>query len=109
MREAVDQEHHDLASEILISLEADTYHPEVTRLRRRIDQSMREKAVRGHIESARQRFEVREYELALQWVQKVLDLDAANPEALGLKDDIENRRRTQQIDEWLTLARQHVF
>ena len=35
----------DLASEILANLEAETYHPEVIRLRRQIDQTARERTI----------------------------------------------------------------
>lgn len=38
----------------------------------------------------------------------MLDLDPSNPEALGLKSEIEIRSRQRQTDRWVTLARQHI-
>ncbi len=107
-RQAVDTGDFELASDIVSTVEAETYHPEVVRLRRKIDKSVREGKVRKHLASARQRFDVEEDELALERVQAVLELDASNPEALGLKAEIENRSRRRQIDRWVALARQHL-
>ena len=107
-RQAVDTGDFELAADIVSTVEAETYHPEVVRLRRKIDKSVREGKIRKHLASARQRFDVEEDELALERVQAVLELDASNPEALGLKAEIENRSRRRQIDRWVALARQHL-
>lgn len=107
-RQAATAGDYQLAGEIVRTLESETYHPEVLQLRRKIDRLIREERIQEHLSSARQRFDVEEDELALERVQTVLDLDPANPEALGLKSEIEIRSRQRQTDRWVTLARQHI-
>jgi len=60
------------------------------------------------LQSAKLRFEDEEYQLALGKVGEVLQLDASNRDALELKNDIEKKRNSDQISNWLRIANQHI-
>ncbi len=99
----------EFASEILSELEEEgQLHPAIRSLRNRLDTTVRERTITQLIDSARRRLADNEYQLALQKVQEVLQLDPRHAGALGLKADIESRRSTDQIDGWVRLARQHL-
>jgi eukaryotic-like serine/threonine-protein kinase len=100
---------YQFASEIVTELEAEgNLDPQLTLLRTQVDQVVRQRTISQLLESARARFEEDEDPLALQKIQEVLQLDANNAAALGLKSKIEDRRSERQVDKWLRLARQHV-
>jgi serine/threonine protein kinase len=80
---------------------------EITILRDKTEQAARARTIYQFIESARTRMEEGEYPLAMQNVQRVLDLDPANVDARGMKKDIEQRRTAAQVEKWLEIAHQH--
>jgi len=100
---------YDFASEVLSGLEAEGYlHPDMEPLRRQINQSVRSKTIHQLLESARRGFEEEEYQLALQKLQEVFQIEPNHSDALALKADIENKRSTEQITQWIKLAQQHL-
>ena len=99
----------EFANEILSELEEEgQLHPGIRGLRNQLDQTVRERTLVQLMESAKRRLEDNEYQLALQKVQEMLQIDPRHPGALGLRADIESRRSTEQIDGWVRLARQHL-
>ena len=60
------------------------------------------------LDTARRCFEGQEYQLALQKVQDVLNLDSTNTEARSLQGEIENKRSSDQIEDWCRIALQHL-
>lgn len=105
---ALSESDYQLAIDILDELESEgNIDPEMPLLRMRAEQATRSKAIYQLIQSARTRMEEEEYPLALQNVQRVLDIDPANIDALALKNDIERQRSASQIEKWLQIARQH--
>ena len=106
---AFEQADHQFAAEILGELEAEGHiDHDMTVLRLKVDQAMRQKRIQQLLESARTRMEGQEYPLALQKVQEALELDATNAGALSLKSEIEEKRSAGKIEDWLSLARQHL-
>ena len=99
----------DFAGEVLSGLESEGYsHPDLAPLRREIDRSLREKTIGTLLESARRCFREDEYQLALQKIQEVLQIDPRQTDALTLQTDIENKRSAEQIGKWMALAQQHL-
>lgn len=106
---ALEESEYELASEILAELEAEGWqHPNMRTLRQQIDQAVRTSTIRQLLESARRRFREEEYQLALEKVHQVLQIDPTDHDALELRAGIESKRTTQQIDNWLKLAQQHL-
>ncbi len=106
---AFEQGDYQFATEILSELEAEGhFDPDMTRLRRQIDNASRRKQIMQLIESARRRMEEEEYPLALQKIQEVLQLEPDNADALALRKQVERGSHQRQIDEWIKLARQHL-
>jgi serine/threonine-protein kinase len=106
---AFEQADHQFAAEILGELEAEGHiDHDMTVLRLKVDQALRQKRIQQLLESAKTRMEGQEYPLALQKVQEALELDATNVSALSLKSEIEEKRSAGKIEDWLGLARQHL-
>jgi serine/threonine-protein kinase len=106
---AFEQADYQFATEILGELEAEGHiDHDMTVLRLKVDQAMRQKRIQQLLESARTRLEGQEYPLALQKVQEALELDPTHAGALGLKSEIEEMRSAGKIEDWLSLARQHL-
>jgi serine/threonine-protein kinase len=106
---AFEQADYQFAAEILGELEAEGHiDHDMTVLRLKVDQAMRQKRIQQLLESARTRMEEQEYPLALQKVQEALELDATNTSALSLRSEIEEKRSEGKIEDWLSLARQHL-
>lgn len=106
---AFEQGDFQFASEILSELEAEGHiDPAISALQRQIEQTMRQKTVAQLLRGARTRLEEREYPLALQKLQEVLQLDPENAEALNLRSSLEGRRTEEKIEDWFRLARQHI-
>jgi tetratricopeptide (TPR) repeat protein len=106
---AFEQADYQFAAEILGELEAEGHiDHDMTVLRLKVDQAMRQKRIQQLLESAKTRMEGQEYPLALQKVQEALELDATNASALSLKSEIEEKRSAGKIEDWLNLARQHL-
>jgi serine/threonine-protein kinase len=106
---AFEQADYQFAAEILGELEAEGHiDHEMTMLRLKVDQALRQKRIQQLLESAKTRMEGQEYPLALQKVQEALELDATHSGALGLKNEIEEKRSSGKIEDWLSLARQHL-
>ena len=100
---------YDFASEVLTGLEAEGYlHPDMEPLRRQINQSVRTKNIRQLLENARRCFEEEEYQLALQKLQDVFQIEPNHPDGMALKADIEYKRSAEQITQWVKLAQQHL-
>jgi serine/threonine protein kinase/outer membrane protein assembly factor BamD (BamD/ComL family) len=100
---------YDVASEILGQLEEEGYlHPAVNELRRQVDQALRNRDIRQFLETARRFAAQDEYTLALQKVQDALQLEPGGPEALELRSEIEAKRSSAQIGNWLSLAQKHL-
>lgn len=97
------------ASEILTELEAEgNVDPEITLLRAQIEEAVKQKRIRQLFEGAQTRIEQDEIPLALDKLREVLELDPGNGEALAMRRRIEEQRNTQQISDWMRLARQHL-
>jgi serine/threonine-protein kinase len=106
---AFEQADYQFAAEILAELEAEGHiDHDMTVLRLKVDQALRQKRIQQLLESAKTRMEGQEYPLALQKVQEALELDATNAGALNLKNEIEEKRSAGKIEDWLSLARQHL-
>src|SRR5262245_8778175 len=106
---ALEDSQYDIAGEILGQLEEEGYlHPSVSELRRQVDQALRSRDIRQFLDSARRFMAQEEYTLALQKVQDALHLEAGNAEALKLRTEIEAKRSSQQIGNWLSLAQKHL-
>ena len=106
---AFEQADHQFAAEILGELEAEGHiDHDMTMLRLKVDQALRQKRIQQLLESAKTRMEGQEYPLALQKVQEALELDATNASALSMKNEIEEKRSAGKIEDWLNLARQHL-
>ncbi len=99
----------DFASEILTALETEGYiDPEISLLRNKIDQSVRQRKIRQLLETARTRVEQDEIPLALEKLLEVLEIDPENTDALALRSSIEHQRNERQIESWMALARRHL-
>jgi eukaryotic-like serine/threonine-protein kinase len=99
----------DFAGEVLSGLESEGYsHPDLAPMRREIDRSLREKTIGTLLESARRCFREDEYQLALQKIQEIIQIDPRQTDALTLQTDIENKRSAEQIGKWMALAQQHL-
>lgn len=97
------------AADILGELEAEGHlDASITNLRRQVDTAVRNRSMAQLIDTARARMEEEEYPLALQKVHEVLQFDPEHAEALSLQSKIESRRTEGDIDEWFSLARQHI-
>ena len=108
-KKAFEQGELEFASEIVGELESEALlHPDIVDLRKQIDNATRQKSIQLLLDTARRRFSEDEYQLALQKIQEVLNLDPSNTDAHALKGDIENKRSTAQIDDWFKLAWQHM-
>lgn len=109
VEKALEASQFEIAGEILGEVEEEGYlHPSVNELRRQVEQALRNRDIRQFLESAR-RFEAQEeYGLALQKVQDALQLESTNAEALELRSEIEAKRSSQQIGNWLNLAQKHL-
>jgi serine/threonine protein kinase len=106
---AFEQGDYQFADEILSELGAEGHiDPQMSLLRRQLDQAVRQKRVMQLLESARTRYEEKEYPLALQKVEEVLQLESDNASALALKKDIEDRKTEEKIEDWFRLVRQHI-
>lgn len=109
VRKALEQGELEFANEIISELESEALlHPELGSLRKSTNDAIRSRDIQQLLETARRRFEEEEYQMALQKVQEILNLDSSNMEAHSLRGDIENKRSSRQIDDWLRLARQHL-
>ena len=99
----------DFAAEITRELRSESYlSPEIDRLDTEIAHTIRTKSVKQLLETAQRRFEEKEYVLALQKVQEVLNFDPQNTEAHTMKASIEGKRGAAQVEDWFRLAHQHV-
>ena len=109
VEKALADQEYEFANEVLVELEEEgQLHPAIRSLRSRLDQTLRDRTITQLMESARRRLGENEYQLALQKVQEVLQIEPRHPGALELRADIESRRSTEQIDGWVRLARQHL-
>lgn len=108
-RKALDSGDLDDAAEIVTELDAENYlTPEIGELRKQIEGLLRAKTVKQLLETARRRFDEREYVRALQKIQEILNIDPDNTDAFTLKGAIESKRSATQIEDWLRLATQHL-
>jgi serine/threonine protein kinase len=90
---ACEQDDYEFASELLAELEGEgRLDPKITRLRREIDQALRQGRLRKLLHASRRFLEAGEYPPALRKVQEALEADPENPEALALKSQIETAR-----------------
>jgi len=106
---AFEQADYQFAAEILAELEAEGHiDRDMMMLRAKVDQALRQKRIQQLLESAKTRMEGQEYPLALQKLQEALELDASHAGALSLKNEIEEKRSAGKIEDWLSLARQHL-
>jgi serine/threonine protein kinase len=106
---AFERAEYKFATEILDELEGEGYiDPEITMLRRQVEEAGRQTNAKQIVESARRFYEEEEYSLSLRKIQEALELDPTYSDALSLKNEVERNRRTKQVDEWLELGRQHL-
>lgn len=106
---ALSSSEYEFASEILTEMESEGHvHPEIRPLRKQIDQANRNRTIRQLLDSAERRLKDDEYQLALEKIHQVVQIDPRHPDALRMKTDIEAKRSSQQIDNWLQLASDHL-
>jgi eukaryotic-like serine/threonine-protein kinase len=106
---AFERGEYQFATEILDELEGEGHiDPEITMLRRQVEQAGRQTTVKQILESARRFYEEEEYSLSLRKIQEALAMDPNHSEAQALKTQVERNRRTRQLEEWSQLARQHL-
>ena len=108
-KKSFEQGDYDFASEVLSELEMEgQLDPELSTLRGRLDQAMRQIQVQQLVESGRRFFEASEYSLATRKIQEAIELDPANAAALALKEQVDKQRQEQKIGDWMAEARRHV-
>jgi tetratricopeptide (TPR) repeat protein len=108
IKKALNDGDFQLATDILDELESEgNFDPEMSVLRVKAEQAARSRTIYQLIESARTRMEEQEYPLALQNVQRVLDVDPANANAVAMGREIDRRRIAGHIEKWLQIAQQH--
>ena len=108
IKKALNDGDFQLATDILDELESEgNFDPEMSVLRVKTEQAARSRTIYQLIESARTRMEEQEYPLALQNVQRVLDLDPANVDAIAMRREIDRQRSASQIEKWFQIAQQH--
>lgn len=108
-KKAFDEGQLGIASDIVSELEAEaSLHKDIGELRKQIDHAHRERTITQLLDTARRCYEGQEYQLALQKVQDVLNLDNTNTEARSLQGEIENKRSSDQIADWCRIALQHL-
>jgi eukaryotic-like serine/threonine-protein kinase len=108
-RKALSEGDSEFASEILTELEAEGHiDSEISLLRNKINQTVRQKKIRQLLESARTRVEQDEIPLALEKLIEVLEIDPENADALSMRSSIEKQRNERQIESWMALARRHL-
>ncbi|MGA8027297.1 MAG: protein kinase, partial [Bryobacteraceae bacterium] len=109
IRKAHAEGDYQFATEILTELESEGHiDPEMSLLRIQLERSIRQKNIKQLIESARTRMEEQEFPLALQKIQEVLNIDPGNLDASTLKTQIERQRSEKQVEQWVSLVRQHL-
>ncbi|HEY3457395.1 MAG TPA: protein kinase [Bryobacteraceae bacterium] len=92
-KKALNEGDFQLATDILDELESEgIFEPEMSALRVKTEQATRLRTIQQLIESAWMRMEEQDYPLALQNVQRVLDLDPANADALAMRREIDRQR-----------------
>jgi len=107
--EALDRGDHQFASEIVGELEAEGHlDTSISELRGRIDAGIKRKTTAQLLETARSRIDEEEYQLALQKVYEVLQIDPSHADALGLKSRIEKERTERDVNEFFRRANQHL-
>jgi eukaryotic-like serine/threonine-protein kinase len=107
--EAVERGDYQFASEIIGELEAEGHlNSSISELRGKIDVGIRRKTTSQLLESARSRIDEEEYQLALQKVYEVLQIDPAHADALGLKNRIEKERTEREVTEYFRRATKHL-
>ncbi len=105
---AFEEGDYEFAQEIIAELEAEgRLDSQISFLRRRLDQAVKQTQIQKLLESARRYQEAHEHGLALRKVQEALDLDPEDSAAQALQHAIEKERREQQIGQWMELARKH--
>jgi tetratricopeptide (TPR) repeat protein len=108
IKKALNDGDFQLATDILDELESEgNFDPEMSVLRVKTEQAAKSRTIYQLIESARTRMEEQEYPLALQNVQRVLDLDPANPNAVAMRRELDRRRIAGHVEKWLQIAQQH--
>lgn len=108
-KKALSEGDPEFASEILTELETEGHiDPEISLLRGKIDQTIRQRKIRQLLESARTRVEQEEIPLALEKLIEVLEIDPENADALSMRSSIEQQRNERQMESWMALARRHL-
>jgi len=108
-KKAFEEGDYNFASEIVLELETEGHlDPQMAQLRRQIDIAERQKRVQQLLDSARTRLQEDEAPPAMQKVQEALALEPGNPEALGLKAQIEQSSNERQAEGWFRLVSQHI-
>ncbi len=107
--EAVEHGDYQFASEIVGELEAEGHlDSSINELRGRIDSGIKRKTTAQLLDTARSRIEEEEYQLALQKVYEVLQIDPSHADALGLKTRIEKERTDRDVTEFFKRASKHM-
>ena len=105
---ALDDDDHRLASEIVAELEAEgEIGPDVSNLRRRIDQLSRKSQIEDLLKSARACHHGKEDWLALEKLDQVLEIDPGNGAALEMRDVVERRISDARSSPWPDTAQRH--
>ncbi len=108
-KKSFEQGDYDFASEVLSELEMEgQLDPDISTLRGRLEQAMRQIQVQQLVDCGRRFFEASEYSLATRKIQEAIELDPANTAALALKEQVDKQRQQQKIGDWMAEARRHV-
>ena len=101
---AFEQGDLEFANEVLSELESEGYlEQDITLLRRRLDQSMRQSRVKQLLESANRYAEAQEHPLALRKIQEALEIDPDHPDALAMKNRVKKaaaKRKSMSGSSW---------
>jgi serine/threonine-protein kinase len=100
---------HEASLKILDALQTEGMaHPEITELAGRVDLSLRRKRVEEGLAAARSLIESREYDQAIQTLERVRADDHANPTVLRMLNEIETLRTDADVEELLRQGRRQM-
>ncbi len=106
---AFDAGEFDFAAEVVAEIEAEgCLDPQLTLLRRQLNEVQRRKRVQSLIEGATRCLDEQEYAMALRKVREALELDPEDGTALSLRSRIEASSQSHQIDDGLEQAGRHL-
>jgi len=108
IKNALGQGDSQYAKDLIFDLQAEGHiDPEITVLRIQVEEASRGKLIHRLLDSVRFHLDEEDYPLALEKIDRILDLDPANIDALALKREVKEKRSTAGIEKWYQIACQH--